>query len=129
MINCNIKISLNPDPLYKDSTLETSNLGTRQAVTAKQYIQQKNSMHLCSIGGSVLAWEVDLYLVLNSGPATSRMGSESTSIGPQRLISAAFTALFLQPAPVYCESKHRTAYYTECIHQVIRLTISNAVTK
>jgi len=54
-------------------------------------------MHLCSIGGSVLAWEVDLYLVLNSGPATSRMGSESTSIGPQRLISAAFTALFLQP--------------------------------
>jgi hypothetical protein len=78
-------------------------------------------MHLCSIGGSVLAWEVDLYLVLNSGPVTSRMVSQSTSHGP--LISAAFTALFLQPAPVYCESKHRTALYTQCTHRMIKKEI------
>lgn len=42
-------------------------------------------MHLCSIGGSMLAWEVDLYLVLNSGPATSRMWSENTSMVPREL--------------------------------------------
>lgn len=53
-------------------------------------------------------------LVLNSGPATSRMGSQSTSNGPQRLISAAFTALFLQ----HCSLAFFSLYEDRSLHDV-----------